>query len=94
MSRRGFLATAAVTTVAGAALAEIAEGPISRSAPSGAKTGPLGKVIGELPPGRYDSHIHVMGGEPDPDKLYNSLKTAKLAGACIFSQPPRKTLLG
>ena len=91
MSRRGFLATAAATTMAGEAIADMAEGPISRNVPSGAKTGPLGKVVGELPPGRYDSHVHVMGGTPDPGRLFNSLKAAKLAGACIFSQPPRKT---
>lgn len=90
MTRRGFLATAAVGTAAGAALGGVAEGPISRKVPAGFKTGALGKVVGDLPPGRYDSHIHVMGGEPEPDKLFASLKTAGLAGACIFSQAPYK----
>ena len=46
--------------------------------------------MGELPPGRYDSHIHVMGGKPDPEALVSSLNEAKIAGACIFSQSPYK----
>ena len=83
MSRRGFLAAAAALPVAAQA-ASVA----GHAAPL--KKGALGKYVGELPPGRYDSHIHVMGGKPDPEALVSSLNEAKLAGACIFSQAPYK----
>ena len=91
MNRRGFLASAVAATLPGAVFAGRSAGPIAKSAPAGFATGPLGKVAGRLPAGRYDSHVHVMGGAPDPEKLFNSLKAAGMAGACIFSQPPRKT---
>jgi hypothetical protein len=91
LSRRGFLAAATAATIPGAVLAGKTSGGIARTAAAGAKIGALGKIVGELPQGRYDSHIHVMGGEPDPEKLFNSFKAAGLAGGCIFSQPPRKT---
>lgn len=83
MSRRGFLATAAALSVA-------AQAASSAGAASQPKTGALGKVVGELPPGRYDAHVHVYPGEADPDKLVRSFKEAGLAGGCIFSERPIK----
>lgn len=90
ISRRGFIAGAAIASIPGAVLGKAAPGPVSRSVPAGYRTGPLGKIVGELPPGLYDSHIHVLGGEPDPEKLFASIKSAGLAGCCIFSQPPTR----
>ena len=90
MSRRGFFMAAAASSLCAGASAGAVEGPIARKPPEGFKTGPLGKVVGDLPPGRYDTHIHIKGGEPQPDVLFASLKEAGLAGACVFSQAPYK----
>ena len=90
MSRRGFFMAAAASSLCAGASAGSVEGPIARKPPEGFKTGPLGKVVGDLPPGRYDTHIHIKGGEPQPDVLFASLKEAGLAGACVFSQAPYK----
>ena len=87
LSRRNFLAAGAFAVAAPSVTSAAARAP-ARTEPL--KKGQLGKYVGELPPGRYDSHIHVMAGEPDPEKLANSLAEANLAGACIFSQPPVK----
>lgn len=54
------------------------------------KKGALGKFVGSLPPGRYDTHIHVYPGEAEPDRLARSLNEAGLAGGCIFSERPVK----
>lgn len=90
ITRRGFLGTAAVAAMP--ALAQVGEDRlISKKAPAGAKLGALGKIVGELPPGRYDSHIHIMHGDPDPEAFYSSLREAGLRGAAVFSRPPRKT---
>ena len=83
MSRRGFLAATAALPVA-------AQTASAAGTPAPVKKGALGKYVGELPAGRYDSHIHVMGGTPDPEALVSSLNEAKIAGACIFSQAPYK----
>ena len=63
---------------------------ISRSVPAGAKTGALGKIVGNLPVGRYDSHIHIWGGDPKPDAFFNALGEAGLKGAAVFSRPTCK----
>lgn len=61
--------------------------PLSKATPVGARTGALGKVVGELPAGRYDAHVHVWGGEPRPEDFFNALGEAGLAGAAVFSRP-------
>ena len=58
------------------------------NAEEGKKTGPLGKIVGSLPPGRYDSHIHVRVEEPDPETLKKAFDAAGLAGGCILSISP------
>ena len=52
------------------------------------KKGRLGKYVGMLVPGRYDAHIHVHPGEPDPDRLVKSFAEAGLAGGVVFSRSP------
>ncbi len=52
------------------------------------KKGRLGKYVGTLVPGRYDAHIHVHPGEPDPDRLVKSFAEAGLAGGVVFSRSP------
>lgn len=85
MTRRGFIGSAIATTgVVAAAKGEAAE-------PAKLGTGPLGKVVGGLPPGRYDSHIHVMHrGTPEPEKFLRTLEAAGMKGACIFSVCPTR----
>ena len=49
----------------------------------------LGKILGKLPPGRYDSHIHVRDGRPpEPEKFAASLSAAGLRGAILLSEDP------
>ena len=81
MSRRNFIVGAAGTLGVSASAVNI---------PAEARKGALGKIVGELPPGRYDSHIHVYPGDPAPDELVGSLAAAGLAGGCVFSEFPVK----
>ncbi len=46
------------------------------------------KIIGELPPGRYDAHVHVYRGTPDPKGFAARLAEAGLRGAVILSENP------
>ena len=46
------------------------------------------KIIGELPAGRYDSHIHVHPGRPDPAGFLRRLNAAGFSGAVILSRNP------
>ena len=82
VSRRGFIAAAAAS-----ALPAAGTGAQGGPAP---KTGPLGKYVGELVPGRYDAHTHVYPGEPDPAKLAKSFADAGLAGGLVFSCCPNR----
>ena len=87
LSRRGFIGgTLAAATVTKALAAE----PAPAYDLKDYKTGALGKIVGDLPPGRYDSHVHVYPGEADPQKLVNSFREAGLTGGCIFSERPIK----
>jgi len=52
------------------------------------KKGKLGKYVGTLVAGRYDAHIHVHPGEPDPDRLVKSFAEAGLVGGVVFSRSP------
>ena len=81
MSRRGFIA-GATGVIAATATAAKAAAPL--------KKGVLGKYVGALPAGRYDTHVHVYPGEAEPEKLVRSFAEAGLAGGCIFSERPVK----
>lgn len=41
-----------------------------------------------LPPGRYDAHIHVMPGTPDPDRFISAVHAAGIAGGAVFTENP------
>ena len=81
MSRRGFI-TGATGVIAATATAAKAVAPL--------KKGMLGKYVGALPAGRYDTHVHVYPGEAEPEKLVRSFAEAGIAGGCIFSERPVK----
>jgi len=81
LSRRSFLAS----SVAIAAGAGVAAGA---SADGSSEKGVLGKCAGALPAGRYDSHIHVMRGAPDPERFVKALTSAGIVGGCVFSTRP------
>jgi len=50
------------------------------------ETGPLGKTVGTLPPGRYSCHLHVWESHrPEPERLRRNLTDAGLAGGVLFS---------
>lgn len=88
LSRRSFIASTAVGTfaVTGARASRLR---VEEDLPL--KQGALGKYVGTLPPGRYDSHIHVYDeGSPKPEFLAAKLREAGLTGGCIFSRPPVK----
>jgi len=86
LSRRGFIGT---TLAAGAAPLFGATAAVPDYDVRKYKTGALGKIVGELPPGRYDSHIHVFHhGEPEPERLKRELDAAGVAGCCLFSVQP------
>ena len=80
-TRKGFLA---------GALAAAGLGTVSGKGKADAKAkSDLGKLK-VLPDGRYDSHVHVAPGEPDPARLVKSFGEAGLAGGCIFSEDPNR----
>lgn len=43
---------------------------------------------GILPPGRYDAHMHVMAGKPEPGRFRDSLEAAGIAGGALYSENP------
>lgn len=45
-------------------------------------------MISKLPEGRYDTHVHVMPGEPRPAEFLQAFKEAGIAGAAVFSENP------
>lgn len=51
----------------------------------------LDKILGVLPPGRYDSHTHVMQGAPRPEAFAAAFREAGMAGGAVFSQDPNPT---
>ena len=83
MSRRNFIVGAAGTLGATAAASPA-------KAAQALKKDAFGKYAGALPGGRYDTHVHVYPGEPEPEKLAASFREAGLAGGCIFSERPVK----
>ena len=52
------------------------------------KTGALGKIVGELPPGRYDTHVHAYPGTPDPAFYAARLAEAGFRGGVVLSENP------
>ena len=86
ISRRGFLGTAAAAVGMTSVLPK--PSPAADKPLSAYSHGPLGKIVGELPPGRYDSHLHVHAGKPDPERFKREIDAAGLAGCCLFSIRP------
>lgn len=86
-SRRRFIGTA---LAAGFASSRALAGTAPRYDAKEYRTGALGKIVGTLPPGRYDVHVHVYPGKADPGKLVTSFAEAGLQGGCIFSERPIK----
>ncbi len=43
-----------------------------------------------LPPGRYDNHIHVMPGKPDPERFAKILADAGITGGVLLSEAPNR----
>ena len=67
LSRRGFIGS---TLAAATVTKSFAVEPMPAYDLKDYKTGPLGKIVGELPPGRYDAHIHVFHrDEPEPERM-------------------------
>ena len=89
MSRRGFLMAAASTAAAGAANGAVPDRSVPQNPQFGANTGPLGKYVGRLAPGRYDAHTHVYPGDPAPDRLVKSFTDAGLVGGVVLAVPER-----
>lgn len=77
VERRTFVKGLAAAAVLPSALADAAE----------PKKGPLGKIVGTLPPGRYDCHTHVYGPQkkPDPEGTARAFAAAGLRGGAVFS---------
>jgi len=48
----------------------------------------MDKIIGELPAGRYDSHVHIYPGTPDPAGYVKALAAARLKGGIVLSTNP------
>ena len=48
----------------------------------------LNKIVGELPEGRYDAHVHVFAGKPDPEGYVRKLAEAGFRGGVILSENP------
>ena len=48
----------------------------------------LDKIEGELPAGRYDAHVHVYPGKPNPEAYAKSLADAGFAGGVVLSTNP------
>jgi len=72
-------------------------GPLTPGNESAAavRTGALGKAVGELPPGRYDAHMHVYTPkEPDPESFKEELRLAGFSGGCLFSTSPNRGVGG
>ena len=88
LSRRGFIGgTLAAATVTKAFAAE----PVPAYDLKDYKTGALGKIVGELPPGRYDSHVHAYPGDPDPAFYAGKLAEAGFRGGVVLSEHPDPT---
>lgn len=46
------------------------------------------KIVGELPAGRYDSHVHAYPGLPRPELYAAKLKEAGFVGGVVLSENP------
>ena len=42
----------------------------------------------QLPPGRYDSHVHATPGRPDSGRFLDAIRSAGIAGAAVFTEDP------
>lgn len=46
------------------------------------------KITGVLPPGRYDAHVHIFPGSPDPEGYVRRLTEAGFQGGILLSENP------
>ena len=86
MSRRGFIQSAVATAGVAGLTAQAQEKPLSAY-----RRGALGKIVGELPPGRYDAHMHVFESgvaEPKPEEFWKEMQRQGMSGGCLFSTSP------
>ena len=84
VTRKDFLFASAIASLAPSVSAADGKKPFA------GRKGALGKYVGDLPPGRYDSHTHVYPGDPDPAKIDAAFKAAGLAGGVVFSRCPNQ----
>ena len=81
ITRRGFCGT----VLAAANISSVHAANPTKSA----KRGALGKIVGELPAGRYDSHMHVFTSvSPKPEEFKAELEGNGFVGGCLFSTSP------
>lgn len=48
----------------------------------------MNKIVGELPPGRYDGHVHTFAGAPDSRAYLARLAAAGFRGGIVLSENP------
>ena len=48
----------------------------------------MNKIVGELPPGRYDGHVHSFAGAPDSRAYLARLAAAGFRGGIVLSENP------
>ena len=83
-SRRNFIQTALAMGLAGCMSGRSKSKPLSAY-----RRGPLGKIVGELPPGRYDAHMHVyVNDEAKPEEFWAEVQRCGFNGGCLFSRWP------
>ena len=96
MTRREFLGGSALAAT-GLTMTKAAAATGSKPLSEYAK-GPLGKIVGELPPGRYDAHIHVFNREgafdPKPEEFWAEMQERGMSGGCLFSYDPNPDVWG
>ena len=85
ISRRGFIGGTLVAATAAKAFA--GEGVPAYNLKD-YKTGALGKIVGELPPGKYDTHVHAYPGKPNPKLYADRLAEAGFRGGVVLSECP------
>jgi len=86
MTRRSFLGSVAVAATG------VAPSGATAASAAAPRTGALGKIVSELPPGRYDTHIHIYKsgiGTPRPEEFWREMQSAGIAGGCLFSASPK-----
>lgn len=83
-SRRNFIQATLAMGLAGCMSDRSKSKPLSAY-----RRGPLGKIVGELPPGRYDAHMHVyINDKAKPEEFWAEVQRCGFNGGCLFSRWP------